>query len=75
MLGYAERTRGPRRRSRPWASCEPATSPAAPATGCSKSWGDRSRFVKPFGVRVDLDELERVLFEQGVVALCTGDDD
>jgi len=36
--------------------------------------GRRRRFVKPFGLRVDLDQLERVLREAGVEALCTGDD-
>ncbi len=37
--------------------------------------GRRSRFVKPFGVRVDLDDLERVLASHDITALCTGDDD
>jgi acyl-CoA synthetase (AMP-forming)/AMP-acid ligase II/acyl carrier protein len=37
--------------------------------------GRRSRFVKPFGVRVDLDDLERHLAEEAVTAVCTGDDD
>jgi acyl-CoA synthetase (AMP-forming)/AMP-acid ligase II len=36
--------------------------------------GRRSRFVKPFGVRVDLDELERALARRGIPAVCTGDD-
>jgi acyl-CoA synthetase (AMP-forming)/AMP-acid ligase II len=37
--------------------------------------GRRSRIVKPFGVRVDLDDLERTLASRGVEATCTGDDD
>lgn len=36
--------------------------------------GRKSRFIKPFGVRVDLDDLERVLAVDGIDALCTGDD-
>jgi hypothetical protein len=36
--------------------------------------GRRSRFVKPFGLRVDLDELERLLALAGLTGLCTGDD-
>ncbi len=36
--------------------------------------GRRSRFVKPFGLRVDLDALERMLAGEGVPALCAGDD-
>ncbi|MEW6474968.1 MAG: AMP-binding protein [Actinomycetota bacterium] len=36
--------------------------------------GRRSRFVKPFGLRVDLDELERLVSLAGVAGLCAGDD-
>ncbi len=36
--------------------------------------GRLSRFVKPFGVRVDLDATESLLLEQGIVAAVTGDD-
>src|SRR6185312_369084 len=36
--------------------------------------GRRSRFLKLFGVRVDLDQLERRLRRDGIQALCTGDD-
>jgi hypothetical protein len=36
--------------------------------------GRRSRFVKPFGLRVDLDALERMLAEEGISARCAGDD-
>jgi hypothetical protein len=36
--------------------------------------GRRSRFIKPFGLRVDLDHLETHLAADGIAALCTGDD-
>ena len=36
--------------------------------------GRRSRFVKPFGIRVDLDGLERVLAEHGIEAATAGTD-
>ena len=36
--------------------------------------GRRSRFVKPFGLRIDLDHLECALRAQDVEAACTGDD-
>ncbi|MEO7836049.1 MAG: non-ribosomal peptide synthetase, partial [Acidimicrobiales bacterium] len=37
--------------------------------------GRRSRFVKLLGLRIDLDEVERVLAERGVAGMCTGDDE
>jgi len=38
--------------------------------------GRRSRFLKLFGLRVDLDQLEhRLRCEDGIAALCSGDDD
>jgi acyl carrier protein len=36
--------------------------------------GRRSRFLKLFGLRVDLDQLEHGLRLDGIQALCTGDD-
>lgn len=36
--------------------------------------GRAARFVKPFGLRVDLDEVERILAAAGVTAAATGDD-
>lgn len=36
--------------------------------------GRRRRFIKPFGLRIDLDHLESHLCTSGVAALCTGDD-
>ena len=44
------------------------------AAGLFEVVGRRSRFIKPFGIRVDLDDLERVLSDRGLDALCTGDD-
>ncbi|UMP03892.1 AMP-binding protein [Amycolatopsis sp. EV170708-02-1] len=36
--------------------------------------GRKSRFVKPFGLRVDLDRVERLLAEAGIEAVAAGDD-
>ncbi len=36
--------------------------------------GRRSRFLKLFGLRVDLDQLEQSLLAEGIEALCIGDD-
>ena len=36
--------------------------------------GRRSRFVKPCGLRVDLDRVEVLLGDHGVPGVCTGDD-
>lgn len=45
------------------------------ADGLYEIVGRRSRFVKLFGLRVDLDHLEHELRRDGIEALCTGDDD
>ena len=45
------------------------------ADGLYEVVGRKSRFVKPFGLRVDLDRVERVLAEAGLPAACAGDDD
>jgi acyl-CoA synthetase (AMP-forming)/AMP-acid ligase II len=37
--------------------------------------GRKSRFVKPFGLRIDLDRVERSLADDGLRVACTGDDD
>ncbi|MCX6462495.1 MAG: AMP-binding protein, partial [Pseudonocardiales bacterium] len=37
--------------------------------------GRRSRIVKPFGLRVDLERVERLLADEGCTAACTGSDD
>lgn len=36
--------------------------------------GRCSRIIKPFGVRIDLDDLERCLAVDGIDAMCAGDD-
>jgi acyl-coenzyme A synthetase/AMP-(fatty) acid ligase len=36
--------------------------------------GRTSRFVKPYGLRVDLDRIEHLVAEIGITAMCTGDD-
>lgn len=36
--------------------------------------GRRSRFIKPFGLRISLDEVERKLADQGIIAAAVGDD-
>ncbi len=36
--------------------------------------GRRSRFTKLYGLRIDLDQVERLLAEHGVTSMCTGDD-
>jgi len=36
--------------------------------------GRASRFIKPFGLRIDLDRLEHDMAVAGVPAVCTGDD-
>jgi hypothetical protein len=37
--------------------------------------GRKNRFLKLFGLRIDLDRVERVLAEEGVAAACAGTDD
>ena len=37
--------------------------------------GRRSRFVKPFGLRIDLDAVEASLAADGIAAVATGDDE
>lgn len=44
------------------------------ADGLYEITGRRSRFLKLFGLRVDLDQLEQTLRADGVEALCAGDD-
>ena len=45
------------------------------ADGLFEIVGRSSRFVKLFGLRIDLQRLESGLTEQNITALCTGDDD
>lgn len=44
------------------------------ADGLFSVTGRKSRFVKPFGLRVDLDQVERSLAADGLRVACTGDD-
>lgn len=44
------------------------------ADGVFSVTGRKSRFVKPFGLRVDLDRVERSLADDGLRVACTGDD-
>lgn len=37
--------------------------------------GRCSRFIKPYGIRVDLDQLEFAIASRGVTNVCTGDDE
>lgn len=45
------------------------------ADGLFEIVGRASRFIKPFGVRVDLDQVESLLAAQGFPSVCTGDDE
>lgn len=73
MMGYAETpadlARGPE-------LTELATGDLAERNdaGLFRIVGRRSRFVKPFGLRVALDEIERELNAQGIAAMVAGDD-
>lgn len=44
------------------------------ADGLFEVVGRRSRFVKPFGLRVDLDGVERLLADASIASMCAGDD-
>ncbi len=44
------------------------------ADGLFSLTGRKNRFVKPFGLRVDLDQIERSLLQDGLRVACTGDD-
>lgn len=74
MMGYAER---PEDLARGAEIEELRTGDLARRTpeGLLEVVGRRSRFVKPFGLRVDLDRVERLLSEAGIPALCAGDDE
>ena len=45
------------------------------ASGLFEIVGRRARRVKPFGVRIDLDDVERRLTDRGIDAVVVGDDD
>ncbi len=73
MLGYA---RGPADLARGRTVRELVTGDRARRRpdGLIEIVGRSSRFIKPFGLRVDLDDVERLLAAAGVRAACTGDD-
>lgn len=45
------------------------------AEGLYEVVGRRSRFIKPYGLRIDLDRVERLLADGGLAGVCTGDDE
>ncbi len=45
------------------------------ASGLFEIVGRRSRFLKLFGLRIDLQQIETVLAEHGIAAVCTGNDE
>ena len=73
MLGYA-RTRGDLARGRTVEELRTGDIARVKDAGLYEIVGRRSRFIKPYGVRVDLDELEARIGAAGVPALCAGDD-
>lgn len=74
MMGYAT---GPADLGEEPSSAELRTGDVARLTsaGLYQIVGRRSRFLKLFGLRVDLQRVEDLLAEQGVTAYCTGDDE
>ncbi|MEZ5407524.1 MAG: AMP-binding protein [Acidimicrobiales bacterium] len=74
MMGYAE---APADLSRPAELTELATGDLGrfiPGTDLLEIVGRARRFVKPLGVRVDLDQLEHRLAQHDLTAACTGTD-
>ena len=45
------------------------------AVGLYRIVGRKSRFAKPFGLRIDLDEIEAFLGQRGIAAMVAGTDD
>ena len=74
MLGYAER-RDDLRLGATVDELRTGDLARLGASGLYEVVGRRSRFVKPYGLRVDLDRIERLLADHRVAASCTGDDD
>lgn len=74
MLGYAETAAD---LARPRDVEELATGDLARRTagGLYEIVGRRSRFLKLFGLRVDLGQVERLLAQAGMPAVCAGDDE
>lgn len=74
MLGYAEH---PEDLSRGAALEELHTGDLARVTpeGLFEVMGRTSRFIKLFGLRIDLDQVERFVSRNGTAAMCAGDDE
>lgn len=73
MLGYAERV-GDLARGRDVHELVTGDVGRRAPDGLVEVVGRRSRFVKLCGLRLDLDRLESLLREDGIEALCVGDD-
>lgn len=74
MLGYAESSED-LARGRDVDELRTGDLAQRTSTGLYEIIGRRSRFVKPFGLRIDLAGLERLLSEHEVDAVCTGTDE
>ncbi len=74
MLGYAEAPSDLARGATTGALRTGDLARRTPA-GLYEVVGRRSRFVKIFGLRIDLDEVESVLRAARVPSICTGDDE
>ena len=73
MLGYAEQA-GDLARGRTITELRTGDLARQAPDGLYEIVGRTSRFIKVFGLRVDLDEVERVLGDIGPRAACTGRD-
>jgi acyl-CoA synthetase (AMP-forming)/AMP-acid ligase II len=73
MLGYAE-TRADLALGRTVTELHTGDVARRTPAGLYEIVGRRSRFVKVFGLRIDLQRLEATLERRGVTACCTGDD-
>jgi acyl-CoA synthetase (AMP-forming)/AMP-acid ligase II len=74
MMGYAEEA-ADLERGHELAELRTGDLARRSAAGLYEIVGRRSRFVKPFGLRIDLGQLERVLAEHDIEAVCAGTDD
>ena len=74
MMGYATRPARPCARQALSTRYAPATSRADTPTDSTKWSRAASRFVKMYGLRIDLQRVEDTLRERGVTAICTDGD-
>ena len=74
MLGYAE-TPADLALGRVVGSLRTGDVARRTADGLYEVIGRRSRFAKVFGLRIDLDQVERVYADEGIVACCADGDD